>query len=357
MSKEKKIKMAAVIGLGFVGSALHKSFALKKVEPLGGYDRYKNGGIGSLEECLDAPILFLCLPTLYDEVHGEYDKSAIKETVANLANYEYQGVIVIKSTVEPGTTDELSKKYPALTIMHNPEFLSAATAFHDFHNQTHIVLGQGIHCSDESVKLVHDFYHKYYPTAEISECKAIESESMKSFVNSFYSVKIQFFNELYLLCQKQGSDFEVIKSLMLKNDWINPMHTQVPGHDGKLSYGGACFPKDTNALLQTMKNQESPHQLLEGCVRERNVLREETSSNKLLDNLDRIRDTKAPNGYKNGIRNGHSEVMNGYSNGHTENGHSNGHLNGVENGHFNGVLNGDIKKDLSTRKEVINGHY
>lgn len=277
--------MASVIGLGFVGSALHKSFALKKVAPLGGYDRYKNGGIGTLEECLYSPVIFLCLPTLYDEDRGEYDKTAIKETLANLANYKYDGVVVLKSTVEPGTTDELSKLYPELTLLHNPEFLSAATAFQDFHNQTHIVLGQGKNCSSESLQAVTSFYQEYYPKAEVSVCKAIESESMKSFVNSFYAVKIQFFNELYLLCENQGSDFETIKKLMMKNKWINPMHTQVPGHDGKLSYGGACFPKDTNALLQCMIKNGSPHQLLEGCVRERNNLRGDKSANKQLDNL------------------------------------------------------------------------
>ena len=61
---------------------------------------------------------------------------------------------------------------------------------------------------------------------------------------------------------------------MLKNEWINPMHTQVPGPDGKPSYGGACFPKDTNALLHFMRTKGSPHKVLEGCVEERNSMRE-----------------------------------------------------------------------------------
>lgn len=335
--------MAAVIGLGFVGGALHKSFALKKVNPLGGYDRFKNGGVGSLEECLESPILFLCLPTLYEEVRGEYDKSAIKETLANLANYKYRGIIVLKSTVEPGTTDEYSRIHPNLEIMHNPEFLSAATAFHDFHNQTHIVLGKGPNCTDANLQKVHDFYHEYYPNAEISVCKAVESESMKSFVNSFYSVKIQFFNELYLLCQKNGSDFEMIKKLMLKNDWINPMHTQVPGHDGKLSYGGACFPKDTNALLQCMKKHGSPHQLLEGCVRERNVLRGEDESNDLLDILDGAKRCKKEPSNKRTRSSG-----NGHTNG-------NGKVNGLSKDITN--LKDKKQKELIHRDEVKNGHY
>lgn len=274
--------MASVVGLGFVGSAMYKSFALRKVAPLGGYDKYKNGGIGSLEECMETPIIFLSLPTLYDHDSREYDKSAISETLCNLSNANYDGIVVVKSTVEPGTTDEFSARYPKLSIMHNPEFLSAATAFDDFHKQDHVVIGQGKNCTNDQLQDVHDFYREHYPDAEISTCTSLESESMKSFVNCFYSVKIQFFNELYLLCKHQGSNFETVKELMVKNKWISPMHTAVPGHDGKQSYGGACFPKDTNALLQCMKRNRTPHGLLEGCVRERNDMRDESELNKKI---------------------------------------------------------------------------
>lgn len=272
--------MVSVVGLGFVGSSLFKSFQLKNINPLFGYDKYKN--YGSLQECMQSSIMFLCLPTLYDHNACEYDKSAIYETLNAVADSSYKGIVVIKSTVEPGTTEQLSKSHPGLSIIHNPEFLSAATAFYDFHNQEHVVIGRGRNCSNEQVKSLYDFYVRYYGNAEISECTSTESESMKAFVNSFYSVKIQFFNEMYLLCQSQKTDFNRVKQLMLKNKWINPMHTTVPGHDGRLSYGGACFPKDTNALLQCMKRNGTPHALLEGCVRERNILRNESELNEKI---------------------------------------------------------------------------
>ncbi len=96
---------------------------------------------------------------------------------------------------------------------------------------------------------------------------------MKSFVNCFYAVKIQFFNELYKLCQKNGSDYNTIKNLMLKNEWINPMHTNVPGPDNRLSYGGNCFPKDTLALLHYMKNNKTEHKVLKATIKERNKMR------------------------------------------------------------------------------------
>ena len=93
------------------------------------------------------------------------------------------------------------------------------------------------------------------------------------FANSFYAVKVQFFNEMYALCKTIGCDYETTKNLMLKNGWINPMHTIVPGTDGEISYGGYCFPKDTNALLQFMKSQKSPREVLEATVSERNKMR------------------------------------------------------------------------------------
>ena len=96
---------------------------------------------------------------------------------------------------------------------------------------------------------------------------------MKLFANSFYSVKIQFFNELYLLCQKTNTNFDIVKDLMLKNNWINPMHTNVPGRDGQLSYGGFCFPKDTNALFAFMNEKQTNCKVLEATIQERNQMR------------------------------------------------------------------------------------
>jgi UDPglucose 6-dehydrogenase len=262
-----------IIGLGFVGTAIYKSFELKKIE-LRGYDKFKEGGIGTFEECLDTEILFLALPTLYEDNLGEYNKSAIHETCQLLHDNKYDGVVVIKSTVEPGTTDSLSDKYN-LNFVHNPEFLTARTAFEDFHNQKHIVLGKSKKCESDKYELISEFFKQYYTDAEISKCKSLESESMKIFVNSYYAVKIQFFNELYLLCQNNGSDYETIKNLMLKNGWINSMHTNVPGPDGKLSYGGACFPKDTSALNKYMERLSSPNEVLNATISERNKFRKD----------------------------------------------------------------------------------
>tara|TARA_X000001036_G_scaffold438597_1_gene486891 strand:- start:2636 stop:3463 length:828 start_codon:yes stop_codon:yes gene_type:complete len=262
----------SVFGLGFVGGSMLKSFQIKGVN-VKGYDKYKESD--TLEECFETDIAFLALPTLFDKETNEYDKSCIEEVCNQLTNANYKGIVVIKSTVEPGTTMWLSNKYPTLAFMHNPEFLTAATAFEDFHNQKHIVLGKPKHLEDDVYTILTNFYAPLYPDAEFSYCSCGESESMKIFVNCFYSVKVQFFNEIYLLCQKSGFDYENVKSMMIKNGWINPMHTTVPGPDGQLSYGGFCFPKDTNALLNHMKREGTPHKVLEATVQERNEMRQD----------------------------------------------------------------------------------
>lgn len=266
----------AVIGLGFVGSAMYESFKQKGISQLIGYDKYKK--IGSLDECLDADLIFTALPTKYNESSSNYDKSAIIEVFTELSAHEFKGLVVIKSTVEPLTTRDLSNQFKNLAILHNPEFLTERTALDDFNNQAHIVLGIGQNCTEYHVETISNFYKNYYSSAIISQCTSDESESMKIFANCFYAVKVQFFNELYLLCKEMKVDYDIVKSLMLKNNWINPMHTQVPGPDGSLSYGGSCFPKDTNALLKYMQKYSTPHKVLESTIFERNEMRKDNTN-------------------------------------------------------------------------------
>ena len=265
--------MISIIGLGFVGGAMLKSFSEKGVQTIG-YDKYKDGGIGTLEATLSTEIMFLCLPTLLDNTIGAYNKDAINDVCKSLEKFNYDGLIVIKSTIEPETTDILSNKYPSLRFCHNPEFLTARTAYEDFHNQKHIVIGRGIKCSDDDIKMLKNFYNVHYPGAEISICTSLESESMKIFCNSFYASKIMLFNEYYLLCQKNGSDFNKIRDIMLKNDWINPMHTNIPGPDGQLGYGGACFPKDTQALRNYMKEKGTNNTVISAVIDGNNTVRQ-----------------------------------------------------------------------------------
>jgi len=259
-----------LIGRGVVGNALYESF-LKKNINISVYDKFKN--IGNIKELLFVNYIFLCLPTLFKD--NEYDKSAIYETCEFLSNNKYKGLVIIKSTIEPEISEFLANKYN-LNVCHNPEFLSAKTALDDFENQSHIVIGKTKKCDMILYNNLVLFYKQYYPNAKISLCNSNESELMKISINNFYAVKIQFFNELFLISMKLDStNYNVVKNMMLENNWINPMHTEVPGHDGQLSYGGMCFPKDTNAFLNYLKRKKSYYKLIEATIKERNELRDD----------------------------------------------------------------------------------
>lgn len=267
---KKNINTISQIGQGFVGSALKESFLQHGVETTV-YDKNKN--IGKFSDILSSDIVFMCLPTPFIKDVG-FDLSAIEENLEKFPQ-KWNGIIVIKSTVEPGTIRRLAHIYQ-LDIMHNPEFLTQRTAFEDFHNQKHIVLG--FNTITNKGNLVIDLYSKLYPNAKISVCTSEESETMKLFCNNFYAQKIMIFNEFYDICQKFGINFEKVKDLMLENGWINPMHTSVPGHDGRLGYGGACFIKDTMALLNFAKEIGAISEVLEAAIRERNWIRNDLTN-------------------------------------------------------------------------------
>ncbi len=259
-----KMKVAQ-IGNGFVGGALHRSFKEKGVVTAI-YDKYQK--IGSIDDVIDSDVVFLCLPTPFVLNFG-FDLSPIEENLAKLKKNNYNGICIIKSTVEVGTTKMLSAKY-GLDIAHNPEFLTERTAFFDFHNQDHIVLGATDRTpAFDSLVLM---YKDLYPKAKVSICSSDESEAMKIFRNCFYAQKVMIFNEFYSLCGKLGINYDTVRDLMLC-DWVEKMHTMVPGPDGGVGYSGHCFPKDTEALLLQMKKAGSIHEVLEASVSERNKIR------------------------------------------------------------------------------------
>lgn len=269
----KNLKIG-IVGLGFVGGAMEKSFRELGVNVYATYDKFKNGGVGKLEDLLNAEIIFSALPTVYSEKLKEYNKLPLEDTCQCLMDNKYKGLLVVKSTVEPGTCEDFSQRY-GLKILHNPEFLTARTAYEDFHNQKHIVIGKTELVTNDEHKLVANFYKFFYNNSEVSLCSSKESESMKIFCNCFYAAKVQIFNELYLVCKDGDMDYKKVREMMLKNGWINPMHTDVPGPDGKLSYGGLCFPKDTNALNEHMIKRNIPNKVLNAVIQERNEMRED----------------------------------------------------------------------------------
>jgi UDPglucose 6-dehydrogenase len=272
------IETVGVVGIGIVGNAICTVMEEKEVRVIK-YDKYKPEA-NSLGDILRTDAIFLCLPTPYSNETKCFDKSALQETVEFLSDYHYSGLVIVKSTVEPGTTENYAKRYN-LSVVHNPEFLKARSAVEDFRRQNHIVVGKTDRTDPRHLEGIVNHMKVWFQTDNVSLCTSTESELMKIAVNNFYATKIMFFNELFLVCSKlHDTTFEKVKDMMLRNDCIHSAYTNVPGYDGKLAYGGACFPKDTEAYLQFLRTLDCPSAITEATVHERNVLR---SSNRTTD--------------------------------------------------------------------------
>jgi len=264
-----------ICGLGFVGNAIY-SFMNDEInkdiiKEIVVYDKYKK--LNDLSVLLKANIIYICIPTPYDDITKTYNMNELDDTLLLLDELNYRGIILIKSTILPCYCQDANNKYTQLLIIHNPEFLSASTAVKDFMEQTHIIIGYTLQ-SKYFVNIIEEFYRLLFPKAVISINTSNTVAITKLACNSFYATKVQFYTELFLLCERTDINYNEVRELMLKNGWINPMHTNVPGRDGKISFGGACLPKDINAFNQYMIKNATPNKVLDAVVSEQNTMRE-----------------------------------------------------------------------------------
>jgi UDPglucose 6-dehydrogenase len=240
-----------VIGNGFVGNAIYQNFKDKVLTKV--FDVKQEKRLNELSDVLGSDIIFICLPTPMKET-GECDLSYVddffNELDKNPRTLKNDPLFVIKSTVPIGTTEKLRRKYP-FRIVHNPEFLTAVNAVEDFKNSDRNIIGG----NQELCLVLRDFYNTYFPGTPIQIVSSNESETIKYFCNSFLASKVAFFNNLYEICQKLAMNFDSVKDGVCSDTRIGSSHTKVPGPDGLMGFGGYCFPKDINALINTLKDQ------------------------------------------------------------------------------------------------------
>ena len=255
-----------VVGLGFVGNAVYTSFSDLGAN-IKGYD--VKGGPNTFEETIrDSEIIFLCLPAPTVE-SGNVDYSIYetvlkesKEIIDNSIIRSRGRIFCLKGTLPPGTCEALNKKYE-LNIINNVEFLTARTAIEDFKTQSQIVLGG---CKPD-VDFVAAMYSAYFPDSSITKCTSTTAEMIKYTCNVFYATKISFFNEIYKMCEHLNINYNEVMTGCLKNGWINPTHTLVPGTDGDFGYGGMCFPKDIKALAKFFSDKDIVCDTMKGAIK------------------------------------------------------------------------------------------
>ncbi len=197
----------------------------------------------------NSQVCFIAVGTPQDE-NGAADLSgvfAVAEQIAKSMN-EYK-VIVNKSTVPVGTAQKVGELIQANTIypfdvVSNPEFLKQGNAVDDFLSPDRVIIGSN---SEKATRLMQEIYSPFLRTANRIILMDVKSAEMTKYAsNSFLATKISFMNEIANLCEKVGADAEMVRVGMSTDTRIGNRFL-FPG----IGYGGSCFPKDIEALINT----------------------------------------------------------------------------------------------------------
>ena len=269
-----------IIGQGFVGSAIKQG--LKNYYKTYTYDLDEEKCNSTHQEvCYKSDIIFVCVPTPMRK-SGECD-TRILESVVEKINKEVlndknrnRPILVIKSTVPPGTTDRLNQLANFCDVCFSPEFLTEANSFEDFKNQTRIIIGGNPAINCRAARKVKSMFRKPFPTIPIVVTKYETAEMVKYFTNCFLASKVTFANEMYQICEKSEIDYDKVLEYVLYDTRFGKTHMSVPGPDGDFGFGGHCFPKDLNALIHFSDSMKVDCSVLK-TVRDKN---EEVRENK-----------------------------------------------------------------------------
>ena len=225
--------MIGIIGYGFVGKAVEYGFS--KTDTIISDPKYNEVTIDDI--CSANPeAIFVCLPTPTDD--SNY--SILKEALRQIAFTNYNGIVVVKSTILPG-------HLAGFNVVVNPEFLSRGSANEDFVNPPFVLYGGKL----EDCERLNTVYKKY-STVDLSNLKYTDINTAclaKYTFNSFYATKLTFMNAIYDITEQVGVDFKELKSIIEMQPWIANSHLDVPGHEGR-GFAGPCLPKDTEALAK-----------------------------------------------------------------------------------------------------------
>ena len=262
--------MIGIIGQGFVGNAIYQKF--KNYFDVHTYDLDESKSNDTKENVIHQQYLFLCLPTPMN-TDGSCNVDILERELENIDliadNHEVVKTVVIKSTISPGTTEKWNKKYEALNIVFNPEFLTEANAVEDFSNQNRIILGGPRPATTELRRL----YSKVFPKAHIIKTDSTHAEMVKYLTNSFLATKVSFANEIYQVCEKLNIDYDKVVEYATLDDRLGKSHWNVPGPDGDFGFGGHCLPKDLSALIYLAMNLDTETNVLNAVEETNDVVR------------------------------------------------------------------------------------
>jgi len=234
-----------IIGMGFVGSAVYHNVTSESDVEI--YDKYKN--LGDYEKVKKCRIIFVCVSTPSE--NGVQDPTNVVEVLHKLARDEYKGIVVLKSTVLYGSIKHFfHRNNHQLRIVMNPEFLTQNNAVEDFKNQKCVILGGE---AEDCRKVKWEYENKFELTADDWVlCSHQEAIDIKYVHNIYHAYKALFWNYVLEITGNHRKMYDAYEKIV----GITGTEMANVASDGRLGFGGACFPKDVDA-----KHADHPHEL------------------------------------------------------------------------------------------------
>lgn len=250
-----------IVGYGIVGQALAYGFSRPEVKNrylLHFHDKYKRSL--SLEKVArQSEFIFVCLPTPMRRDESGIDLEIVEKNVDRLSRFtdRTEKIIVIKSTVMPGTTAKLEKKYSRSRFAFNPEFLTEANYLEDFINADRTIIGAN---NDLVSRRLVVLFRERFPRMKIFQTDPTTAEMVKYMANAYLATKVIFANQIYDLCQALGVNYDEMKKMAVADRRIYDSHLDVTSERG---FGKKCLPKDLVALLGLARRFKVDCSLLE----------------------------------------------------------------------------------------------
>jgi UDPglucose 6-dehydrogenase len=255
MVRRKQKMKIGILGNGFVGSSVAFGFSAQTgcdVDDLKIYDKESSKSTHTLSEVVnDSDYIFLSVLT-----PSNSDGSISLDIIYNVFNeihdvidYEKdkQPIILLRSTVTPGTTRKLQLEFHNLNIVFNPEFLTERSAKFDFINQSRFIIGGKSEDCDKVEKL---YKWRFGESIPVIKTDYETAEMIKYMNNCYFATKVSFMNEMKQIADECDVDWKTAVDGFVLDGRIGHSHLNVPGPDGKLGFGGSCFPKDIQAMIR-----------------------------------------------------------------------------------------------------------
>lgn len=240
----------SIIGLGSVGKAAE--LGLAEFHEVSGYDI---DGRGNWQDTLSSELTFVCVNTDAAE-DSTLDMGNVIDVCRKLSEDEYDGLVVVKSTLHPGTMNKMESEFPRLRLTYMPEFLREKDALEWFTDPDRIVISG----SPEDMEIALSCFDWVPGSIPRLRMEHLEAELGKLAHNAYIATKVTFTCEIERIATEFGVDpYPVMESVWTDRRVRNSAHL-TPGLGG---FGGKCVPKDTAALSSVDKDPDSILRILE----------------------------------------------------------------------------------------------